>query len=633
MATRLEDYAFIGDLRTAAVVGRGGSVDWWSIPRFDSQSCFSALVGSEKDGRWSLAPRWSGHPIEWRYRENSLVMETVFETAAGRVRVSDCMPIGCTQPTIVRIVSGLGGRVTMRSECQPRFYYGQLTGWRRGSGTELFAVAGPDAVVLRSSTALQWDDETATGEFTVAAGETVTFALSWYPSHQKPPDALDAAAEIERTDAWWREWAGRCLYEGPWREAVVRSAITLKALTYAETGAIVAAVTSGLPEQIGGTKNWDYRYCWLRDSSFTALALLNLGYVDEARALLAWYFRMCADDPAKLHIMYQVTGERRLVDEKLTWLAGYEGSKPVHRGNAAATQFQLGVYGDVITAFEFAQRRGVEIDRDAWNTVCTLLKFVEESWRKPGAGFWESRAGGREYTDSKMMCWVAFDRALRLAEHVPFEAPLAHWEEMRARIARQVLTNGFDVDRDSFTQYYGSEEIDATALLFPAYGLLPYDDKRMRATVRALESELLDGGFLYRYSKDVNEEGGDGTPAEGAFIACNFWLAGYYALAGRRGDAERLFEKLLAVRSNVGLLTEEYDTRAQRLVGNLPQALSHAALIQTAVALAENRSPLEAGFAASAAADVDRSQELGVREQVPEIARDRDRLERTATET
>ncbi|MBC5800820.1 MAG: glycoside hydrolase family 15 protein [Candidatus Eremiobacteraeota bacterium] len=600
MATRLENYAFIGDLRTAAVVSRDGSVDWWSVPRFDSQACFSALVGSGKDGRWSLAPAWNGHATEWRYRDDSLVMETVFEVAAGRVRVTDAMPLGCEQPTILRVVSGLAGRVTMRTECRPRFYYGRLNGWKRGHGRELFAVGGPDAVVLRSSIELRWDDDGATGEFTVAEGETVTFALSWYPSHQEPPRPLDAAGEIERCDAWWRAWAERCVYEGPWREAVVRSAITLKALTYAQTGAIVAAVTSGLPEQIGGDKNWDYRFCWLRDSSFTAIALLNLGYVDEARALLAWFFRMCADDPAKLQIMYQVTGERRLVDEKLAWLSGYEGSQPVRRGNAAATQFQLGVYGQVITAFESAQRHGVDIDRDAWDTVCKLLEFIEESWRKPGAGFWESRAGGREYTDSKVMCWAAFDRALRLAENVPFEAPREHWEQMRARIGRQVLTNGFDVDRNSFTQHYGSQELDATALLFPAFGLLPYDDPRMRVTVNALESELIHGGFLYRYSKDVTEDGSVGTPAEGAFIACNFWLASYYALAGRRSDAERLFEKLLAIRGGVGLLSEEYDTKDRRLLGNLPQALSHVGLIQTAVVLARNHSPLETAAAAEA---------------------------------
>lgn len=593
MPSPLEDYAIIGDLRTAAIVSRGGSIDWWAAPRFDSEACFCALVGGDDAAHWSIAPLAAVRTTERRYRDNSLVLETLFETEGGRVRVTDCMLIDCVQPTIVRTVVGLTGRVTLRSACHPRFYYGYLPASLRGSEGELYAIAGPDALVLRSSLAAHWEGKTAVSEFTVEHDETATFVLSWYPSHRKPPPPFDAAAYVQKTDAWWQRWAARCLYDGPWREAVVRSALILKALTFSETGAIVAAATTSLPEQLGGTKNWDYRYCWLRDASFTSFAFLSLGYTDEVTAWRDWFLRMCAGDPSKLQIMYGIAGERRLQGHELPWLCGYENSKPVRVGNDAATQFQLGVYGQVLTALEFAQRRGVAIDAEAWSAVRQLLDFVEAKWRTPGSGFWETRAGGRQYVDSKMMAWVAFDRALRLAKSTALDAPVAHWEAVRERIARQVSANGFDPERGAFTQYYGSQELDATALLFPMYGFLPYDDERMRSTVRALESELLDGGFLYRYSKDVTQGDADATPAEGTFIACGFWLAANYARSGRRADGEQLFERLLAIRNDVGLLSEEYDTTCGRLVGNVPQALSHAGLIQTAIALGEERGPLD----------------------------------------
>jgi len=584
MASRIEDYALIGDCQAAALVSRAGSIDWLCQPRFDSAACFAALLGTPEHGRWLLAPAGEPRATRRRYRDGSLVLETEHEaTDGGLVAVVDCMPVGGQGRELVRLVEGRRGRVAMRMELVIRFDYGSIVPWVQRTDDGIWAIAGPDSLRLRAGVPVRGEGLTTVAEFTVAAGETVAFSLSWHPSHEPASRATDAIGAVHETDAWWRAWSGRCTYRGEWREAVVRSLITLKALTYEPTGGIVAAPTTSLPEQIGGVRNWDYRFCWLRDATFTLFALLNAGYHDEARAWRAWLLRSVAGRPAATNIMYGVAGERRLTELELDWLPGYEGSKPVRIGNAACRQFQLDVYGEVLDALYQSRKFGLESEEAGWKLEQALLDFVAEACDRPDEGIWEIRGPKRHFTHSKVMAWVAVDRAVKTVEDFQLEGPVERWRELRDAIHDQVCREGFDADMGSFVQSYGAKELDASLLMIPLVGFLPATDPRVRGTVEAVEKHLMRDGFVDRYT---TEEAVDGLPSgEGAFLACSFWLADCQHLIGRPADARRTFERLLALRNDVGLLSEEYDPRLGRLVGNFPQAFSHIGLVNTAMNL------------------------------------------------
>jgi len=576
----IEDYALIGDTQTAALVSRAGSIDWLCMPRFDSGACFAALLGEEHHGRWLLAPAGVPREIRRRYVEGTLVLETEFATEAGRVRIIDCMPPRDRTPDIVRLVEGVEGTVPMRMELVLRFDYGSIVPWIRKAEGVLCAIGGPDALALRTPIGTHGQGLTTVAEFTVSAGQRVPFVLSWHPSHEPPPPALDAAHAVEDTVAWWREWTSRCTYRGPWREAVERSLITLKALTYGPTGGIVAAPTTSLPESIGGIRNWDYRFCWLRDATFTLYALLISGHREEACAWREWLLRAVAGDPARLQIMYGVAGERRLPEVTLGWLPGYEKSAPVRAGNAAAQQLQLDVYGEVMDVLHQARRHSLPPDPWAWQLQRELLDFLESAWQQPDEGLWEVRGPRQQFTHSKVMAWVAFDRAAKAVERFGLDGPAERWRAMRAQIHDQVCRQGFDAQRGCFTQAYGSPKLDASLLMMPLVGFLPPTDPRVAGTVRAIEQDLVHDGFVLRYRTDEVEDGL--PPGEGAFLACTFWLADNYAMAGRVDEARRIFERLLSLRNDVGLLSEEYDPVAGRMLGNFPQAFSHVGLINTA---------------------------------------------------
>jgi GH15 family glucan-1,4-alpha-glucosidase len=580
----IEDYALVGDTHTAALVGRDGSIDWLCLPRFDSGACFAALLGDESNGRWRLGPAGGGRAARRRYRDETLVLETEFETAAGAVRVIDFLPIRDQTPHLVRIVEGLRGSVPMQMELVIRFDYGQTVPWVRRLEGVLTAVAGPDGVALRTPVATLGKGMATTAEFSVNAGQRVPFVLSWYPSHLGPPQAPDAEAALAYTDRWWRDWSARCIYRGPWREAVVRSLITLKALTYAPTGGIVAAPTTSLPELIGGVRNWDYRYCWLRDATFTLYALMHGGYREEAARWRDWLLRAVAGDPAQLQILYGLAGERRIPELEASWLSGYEGSRPVRIGNAAVEQFQLDVFGELMDALYVARRSGLEPEAAAWSLQRHLVAHLEAVWPDPDEGIWEARGGRRRFTHSRVMAWVALDRSIKTAETLGLEGPLDRWKRVRAEIHDDVCANGYDPERGSFVQSYGSNVLDASLLLIPLVGFLPASDPRVRGTVQAIEKELMADGFVMRY--EAVEGGADGLPpGEGAFLPCTFWLADAYAQIGRRREARRLFERLLGIRNDVGLLAEQYDPPTRRLVGNFPQAFSHVALVNSATNL------------------------------------------------
>jgi GH15 family glucan-1,4-alpha-glucosidase len=581
----------VGDTHTAALVGRDGSVDWLCFPRFDSGACFAALLGDERHGHWLLAPAGGVRRVSRRYRPASLVLETDFETEDGTVRIVDCMPPRQKHPNLVRIVEGLAGRVPMRMQLVVRFEYGSSVPWVSHRRHLLAAVAGPDALTLRSPIETRGEDLTTMAEFAVSAGESVPFVLTWHLSYERAPRAIDPHRAIAETEAWWREWSSHCSYEGEWRDAVERSLIVLKALTYAPTGGIVAAATTSLPEQLGGVRNWDYRYCWVRDATFALYALMIAGYTVEARAWRDWLVRAVAGQPKQMQIMYGVAGERRLTELELGWLPGYEGSAPVRIGNGAALQYQLDVYGELMDSMHQARRAGIPSHPTAWHVQRVLLDFLESGWREPDEGIWEVRGPRRHFTHSKVMAWVALDRAVKAVEQFGLEGPVDRWRSLREEIHAEVCREGYDAERRTFTQYYGSSELDASLLRIPLVGFLPPSDPRVAGTVEAVQRELLHDGFVRRYSTSTEV---DGLPAgEAAFLACTFWLADSLTLLGRRREARRLFERVLDLRNDLGLLSEEYDPAARRLVGNFPQALSHVGLVNTAYNLTTIRGPAE----------------------------------------
>ncbi|MFF7471265.1 glycoside hydrolase family 15 protein [Streptomyces sp. NPDC008092] len=587
MDRRIEDYALIGDEQTAALVGRDGSIDWLCLPRFDSAACFARLLGDEDHGHWRIAPAGATTCTRRGYRPDTLVLDTEWETAEGTVRVTDLMPQRDRAPDVVRIVEGVSGRVTVHSTLRLRFDYGSVIPWMRRSGGHRVAVAGPDAVWLRSDPSVRtWGEDFGThSEFTVAEGERVAFVLTWHPSHEPRPPLVDPYEALRASVTDWRRWTARCTYSGPHRDTVVRSLITLKALSYAPTGGIVAAATSSLPEELGGVRNWDYRFCWLRDSTLTLGALLAAGYHKEAERWRDWLVRAVAGDPADLQIMYGLAGERRLPEFELPWLPGFADSRPVRVGNGAVDQLQLDVYGEVMDSLSLARTAGLPTKPHMWAIQCALMKFLEKAWRQPDEGLWEVRGGRRHFVHSKVLVWVAADRAVRtLEDHAELKGELMSWRALRDEVHREVCEKGFDTQRNTFTQYYGSRELDASLLLIPRVGFLPPDDPRVIGTVDAIRDDLGQNGFLRRY--DTDAIGVDGMPGgEGAFLACSFWLADALHMTGRTDEAKKLFERLVGLVNDVGLLSEEYDPETGRQLGNFPQAFSHIGLVNTALTL------------------------------------------------
>ena len=579
----LEAYALIGDTHSAALVCRDGSLDWLCLPRFDSPACFAALLGDGRNGHWQLRPKGSVTRTTRRYRGDTLILETDFETDEGTVRLVDCMPPRQHHPRVIRQVVGLRGAVTMRMDLRIRFDYGSVVPWVRRAGDTLVAIAGPDALEIRADVPLEAADLAHTADFVVGEGERVGFSLTWHPSYRPAPPAVDIGGAIADTEAWWTEWSARSTYEGPWREPVMRSLLTFKALTYEPTGGLVAAPTTSLPERLGGVRNWDYRYCWLRDAALTLEALMAGGYVDEAAAWRDWLLRAVAGDPDDLQIMYGVAGERRLAEYELDWLAGYEGSRPVRVGNAASGQLQLDVYGEVLAAMEVARGLGVEPDPSAWRIQRHIMDWLESNWREPDEGIWEVRGPRRQFTHSKVMAWVAADRAVHAVES-GLDGDATRWRRLGADIHEEVCREGYDAARGTFTQSYGSAALDASLLLIPKVGFLPASDPRVAGTVDAIRRELCRDGLVLRYVPDAHAADGL-PPGEGAFLPCSFWLVDDLALLGRHQEAHELFARLLAMRNDVGLLSEECDVASGRLVGNFPQAFSHLALVASARSL------------------------------------------------
>jgi len=585
MSNPIEDYALIGDGETAALVSRGGSIDWLCVPRFDSPACFAALLGGPEHGRWSLAPRDGARSVSRCYRDDTLVLETSFETDTGAVTIVDCMPQRDGPPVVIRQVVGRRGTVAMRMELVIRMDYGSVVPWVRRSARGIRAVAGPDALQLTSDVPIRGEGLTTVADFTVSAGESRALTLAWHPSHLPPPPPVDPEAALAETEAWWRQWAGRCTYAGPDREAVLRSLITIKAMIYEPTGGIVAAPTTSLPERLGGVRNWDYRFCWVRDATFALNALILSGYLDEARAWGQWLIRALAGTPAQMQIMYGLGGERRLTELELPWLPGYERSAPVRVGNAAYAQFQLDVWGEMLDCAHAAARAGLEVDPEGRRLMNTFMHHLESVWTEPDEGIWEVRGSRRHFTHSKVMAWVAADRMVKMTAAAGREAPTDRWRVLRDTIHEDVCRRGFDPARNAFVQSYGATELDASLLMIPLVGFLPVEDPRVRGTVAAIERELLVDGLVQRYP---TESGVDGLPpGEGLFLACSFWLVDNLVLLGRRDDARRLYDRLLALRNDVGLLAEQYDPRARRLLGNFPQALSHIALVNSACNLSQ----------------------------------------------
>ena len=581
----LEDYGLIGDLQSAALVGRTGSVDWLCLPRFDSASCFSALLGDERHGRWLVAPAGHVQAISRRYRPGTLLLETDFETAEGAVRVIDFMPRRAQgPPRVMRIVEGLRGRVPMRMELALRPDYGSIRPWTELSSDGAIATAGPDAFRLSTPLPLQVEDGTVIAEFVAVEGGRERLTLTWHLSYEESPPVEDADSALARTEAWWREWSGRCDYQGAYREEVLTSLIALKAMTSETTGAVIAAPTTSLPEDIGGERNWDYRYCWLRDSVLALEALLAAGYTDEALAFRDFLLRVGTGDPTTIQIMYGVGGERRLTEFELPDLPGYEGSKPVRVGNLASEQFQLDVYGEVAAVMFLGTEHLGRVEERLWPRWRAIIEHVGTIWRDPDDGIWEARGPQRHYTYSKVMAWVVFDRGLRLAERFELEAPVERWKQVRDEIHAEVCERGYDSERRTFTQYYGSSELDASVLNIPLVGFLPGSDERVTGTIDAVWRELGRDGFVSRYSTAETDDGLAGD--EGQFLACSFWLVSALALNGRVDDARTLFERLVGLSNDLGLLAEEYDVGRRRQVGNFPQAFSHLTLILAARAIA-----------------------------------------------
>jgi GH15 family glucan-1,4-alpha-glucosidase len=580
MPLRIEDYALIGDCETAGLVGKDGSLDWLCLPRFDSGACFAALLGTPEHGRWLIAPAGEVRKVSRRYRQGTLILETTFETAEGTVTLIDGMAVRANHPALIRCVRGERGQVPMRLHLVIRFDYGSIVPWvTRLEEGGIKAVAGPDTLRLRTKVPLRGENYSTVAEFTISEGQEVPFLLSWRPSHEQGQPAGDPMKLLRKTESSWRKWSqiGDCA--GPWGEALQRSLLTLKALTYAPTGGIVAAPTTSLPEQLGGVRNWDYRLCWIRDATFTLYALMAAGYKDEARAWREWLLRAAAGSPDKLQIMYGLAGERRLMEWEVDWLPGYEGSRPVRVGNGAYKQFQLDVYGELLDAMYLSRRVGLEPEQAAWDLERAVVGFLETVWQQPDEGIWEVRGPRRHFTHSKVMAWVAFDRAVKAVEKFGVEGPVERWRTIRDAIHQEVCTKGFDRNKNSFVQYYGSTEPDASLLMIPLVGFLPASDPRVAGTVACIERELLNEGFVQRYKPHTEVDGL--PPGEGVFLPCTFWLADNYVLLGRQKEAEQLFERLLGLCNDVGLISEEYDPKTGRLLGNFPQAFTHVGLINT----------------------------------------------------
>ncbi len=580
MPARIEDYAFIGDCEAAALVNKTGSIDWLCWPDFSSQACFAALLGSEENGYWKIAPRSAHVTVTRRYRDGSLVLETIFEHKDGAIRLIDFMPIRGLNSDVVRIVEGIRGTLDVRMELALRFDYGRTVPWVTRIEDGIRAVAGPNLTVLHSNVPVHGENLKTVAEFGVSKGEQVWFTLTYGESYLVDPKRIDHTRALEDTERFWRRWSARLKYEGEYREAVERSLITLKALTFRPTGGLVAAVTTSLPEQLGGQRNWDYRYCWLRDTTFTLLALATAGYFDEAVAWQDWLLRALAGSPDQVQIMYGIKGDRQLIEWEVDWLAGYEKSRPVRIGNAASSQLQLDIYGEMLDSFFHSQSKMRRHTEDDFRILTLLLEHLEKIWEQPDSGIWEMRGGPKQFTYSKMMCWVAFDRAVLLAEQLNYDAPVQRWKKMRETIHRQVCDRGFSEKKNAFVQEYGSEKLDASLLLMSSVGFLPGSDPRVKSTVEAIERELKRDGLLLRYDTGETEDGL--PPNEGAFLACSFWMVSSLKAIGRCDDARTLFEKLLALRNDLGLLSEEYDVSAKRQVGNFPQAFSHIALVNAA---------------------------------------------------
>jgi len=585
---KIEDYGFLSDTQTGALVSREGCVDWLCLPRFDSPACFASLIGEKKNGHWLFTPAEKIEKLKRRYRGDTLIIETEIETESGAVRLIDFMPPRGENPDIVRIVEGLRGEVPMQMELIIRFDYGLIIPWVRQAHDGLEAIAGPDALILRTPIETRGKDMTTVAEFTVKEGERIPFVLTWFASHQEPPRAIHAEHALRDTEKFWNKWSGRCRYRGPWREAVMRSLITLKGLSYAPTGGLVAALTTSLPEEIGGVRNWDYRYCWLRDATFTLATLMQVGYKDEAQSWRQWLLRAIAGSAAQMQIMYGVHGERSLDEREIPWLSGYENSRPVRIGNAASNQFQLDVFGGVLQAMYQSHVSGLETSESDWRLMVELMRFLESNWEKPDEGIWEVRGGRKQFTHSKMMVWVAFDRAVKLAKacHCAADEHLEKWKTIRDQVHREVCEHGYNKQKKAFTQFYGSDALDASVLMIlPRAGFLPASDERVHGTIEAIERELMQDGFVLRYR---NEEHVDGLPGrEGVFLPCSFWFANALHLIGRTGEAKEMFERLLAVQNDLGLFSEEYDPIAKRQLGNFPQAFTHLALVNSARILAD----------------------------------------------
>ena len=590
MSTRIEDYALIGDCKSAALVGRDGSIDWLCWPRFDSEACFAALLGSREHGRWLIAPRATAS-ITRRYRPNTLVLETHFETPDGAATLVDFMPRSCDHSTIVRYVVGTRGQIAMHTELILRFGYGAVVPWvTRVETGALRAIAGPDMVVLHTPVHVRGEDMTTVGEFTISRGETIPFVLTYSQSHLPLPSPADPTGALAETETYWREWSAKCRPAGRWSDAVRRSMITLKALTYEPTGGIVAAPTTSLPERVGGVRNWDYRYCWLRDATLTLLGAMHAGYYEEAQAWREWLLRAVAGSPEQLQIMYGIGGERRLTEWTASWLPGYENSAPVRIGNAAHSQLQLDVFGEIMDTYHQARRGGLTSDHSGWAIQLAFADHLKKVWREPDQGIWEMRGPPQHFTYSKVMAWVAYDRAIKSAETFGLDGPLDEWRTLREQICDEVCEHGYDKELGTFVQAFGSKQLDANLLLLPCVGFLPVSDPRIERTIAAIESRLLRDGFVMRYSTEDVEDAL--PPGEGSFLACSFWLVDVYTLQGRLDDAERLFRRLVGLRNDLGLLSEEYDSGTKRLVGNFPQAFSHLALVNSAYNLTKTRKPV-----------------------------------------
>ena len=586
---RIEDYGLIGDLQTAALVSREGSIDWLCFPRFDSAACFAALLGDGENGHWTLQPAGEFRTPSRRYSDDTLILETTFETSDGSARLIDFMPPRETTPDVVRIVEGVEGRVEMRMELALRFDYGSVVPWVRNLDGGLVGIAGPEAVVLRTPVELEGRDFRTYASFTVSKGDRVPFVLTWFRSHEEPPKTVEPEEALKDTISYWQEWAERCTHGGRWHDDIHRSVLTLKALTYAPTGGVVAAPTTSLPESLGGVRNWDYRYCWLRDATLTLLALVRSGYVEEAGAWRDWLLRAAAGKPEDLQIMYGVAGERRLTELELPWLSGFAGSQPVRVGNAASGQLQLDVYGELLDALYQARRNGLAASPDTWRLGLKLLDWLESGWREEDQGIWEVRGPRRHFTHSKVMAWVAFDRAVKTIRRLDREGPIDRYRAARKEVRESVLREGYNADRGAFVQFYGSDRLDASLLLIPLVGFLPADDPRMVGTVDAIRRELMRDGLVERYRADDENVDVDGLPpGEGVFLPCSFWLAAVLAKQGRSDEALELFERLLSLRNDLGLISEEYDPDRKQLVGNFPQAFTHMTLVETAYTLSDD---------------------------------------------